>query len=56
MSYFLGVRTSSSRAVILKELDWTENRNSVAIDSGLLRRYPGVEAVIQHRGLCQLGP
>ena len=55
MSYFLGVDTGSGRAVIPKELDWTENRNLVAIDSGLLHRYPDVEAVIQNGGLRQSG-
>jgi hypothetical protein len=56
MSYFLGVDTNSGRAVIPKELDWTEYRNSLAIGSGLLHRYPDVENVIQNGGLCQLSP
>jgi len=53
MSYFLGVDTSSGRAVIPKELDWTEYRNSLPIDSGLLQRYPDVKTVIQNGGLYQ---
>ena len=38
MSYFLGVDTGSGMAIIPKELDWTEYRNSLAIASGLLDR------------------
>jgi hypothetical protein len=53
MSYFLGVDTSSGRAVIPKELDWTEYRNSVAINYGLLHRYLDVETIVQNGGLHQ---
>jgi hypothetical protein len=56
MSYLLGVDTGSGRAVIPKELDWTEYRNSLSIDSGLLHRYPDVGTVIQNGGLYQLSP
>jgi hypothetical protein len=53
MSYLLGVDTSSGRAVITKELDRMEYRNSLAIDSGLLHRYLDVKTVIQNGGLHQ---
>jgi len=56
MSYFLGVDTRSGKAVIPKELSWMEYRNSLAIGSGLLHRYPDVETVVQNGGLCQLSP
>ena len=54
MSYFLGVDTGSSMPVVPKELGWTENRNSVAINSWLLHGYPYVETVIKNGGLRQL--
>jgi hypothetical protein len=53
MSYILGLDTSSGRAVIPKELGWMEYSSSPAIASGLLQRYPDVEAVIQNGGLRQ---
>ena len=56
MSYFLSVDTGSGRAVIPKELDWTEYRNLLSVDSGLLRCLPDVETVIRNEGLCQLNP
>ena len=40
------------RAVIPKELDWTEYSSSLAIGSGLLHCYPDVETVIKNRRLC----
>jgi len=55
MSYFLSVDIGSGRAVIPKELDWTEYRKSLSIDSGLLHRYPDVETVVQNGGLRQYG-
>ena len=55
MSYFLGVYIGSGKAVIPKELDWTEYRNSLAIASGLLHLYPDVETVVQNGGLRQYG-
>jgi len=47
--------SGSGRAVIPKELGWTEYSNSLAIASGLLHRYPYVETVIQNGGLRQSG-
>jgi hypothetical protein len=46
MSYFLGVDTSSGRAVIPKELGWMEYSSSLAIGSGLLYRYHYVETIV----------
>ena len=53
MSYFLSVDIGSGRTVIPKELDWTEYRNLLSVDSGLLRCHPDVKTVIQNGGLHQ---
>jgi activator of 2-hydroxyglutaryl-CoA dehydratase len=47
--------SGSGRAVIPKELGWTEYSSSLAIASGLLHRYPYVDTVIQNGGLRQSG-
>jgi len=54
MSYFLGVDIGSGRAVIPKELGWTEYSSSLAIASGLLHRYPDVKTIIQIGGQSTL--
>jgi len=46
--------SGSGRAVISKELGWTEYSSSLAIASGLLHRYPDVKTVIQIGGQSTL--
>jgi predicted CoA-substrate-specific enzyme activase len=46
--------SGSGRAVIPKELGWTEYSSSLAIASGLLHRYPDVKTVIQIGGQSTL--
>jgi len=46
--------SGSGRAVIPKELDWTEYSSSLAIASGLLHRYPDVKTIIQIGGQSTL--
>ena len=46
--------SGSGRAVIPKELGWTEYSSSLAIASGLLHRYPDVKAIIQIGGQSTL--
>ena len=47
--------SGSGRAVIPKELGWTEYSSSLVIGSGLIHRYPYVDTVIQNGGLRQSG-
>jgi activator of 2-hydroxyglutaryl-CoA dehydratase len=47
--------SGSGRAVIPKELGWTEYSSSLAIASGLLHHSSDVEAIIQNEGLRQYG-
>jgi predicted CoA-substrate-specific enzyme activase len=46
--------SGSGRAVIPKELGWTEYSSSLAIASGLLHRYPDVKTIIQIGGQSTL--
>jgi predicted CoA-substrate-specific enzyme activase len=46
--------SGSGRAVIPKELGWTEYSSSLAIASGLLHRYPDVKTVVQIGGQSTL--
>jgi len=46
--------SGSGRAVIPKELGWTEYSSSLAIASGLLNRYPDVKTIIQIGGQSTL--
>jgi activator of 2-hydroxyglutaryl-CoA dehydratase len=46
--------SGSGRAVIPKELGWTEYSSSLSIASGLLHRYPDVKTVIQIGGQSTL--
>jgi len=46
--------SGSGRAVIPKELGWTEYSSSLAIASGLLHRYPDVKSIIQIGGQSTL--
>jgi len=46
--------SGSGRAVIPKELGWTEYSSSLAIASGLLQRYPDVKTIIQIGGQSTL--
>jgi activator of 2-hydroxyglutaryl-CoA dehydratase len=46
--------SGSGKGVIPKELGWTEYSSSLAIASGLFRRYPDVKTIVQISGQSTL--